>query len=102
MPDRTEPARLPLAAPPPRPPVRRRSAGGFAALWRIFLPGSIALILVAILDGIGNPDGRPVWLFAAGIGFALIGGTSFLRHLWDVGRAARYDRDPPSSRGPGR
>jgi hypothetical protein len=93
---------LPLSDPRRPLPSRRRPRRGFGGLWRLFLPGSIALILVAIFDGIGNPDGRPVWLFAAGLGFALIGATSFLRHLWEVGRAERYERNHPPSRGPGR
>jgi len=92
---------VPLSA--PRRPLRRPPPPrGFSALWRWFLPAAIALMVFALIDGIADPDAGPAWLFIAGIGLAVIGATSFLRHLWETGRRDPYHRDDPASRGPGR
>lgn len=67
-------------SPPPRP-------SRFGALWRYFLPVSIAMIGAAVLTGIFDTTGRPAWLFAGGVAIALIGVASLLRWLIDQGRA---------------
>lgn len=68
------------STPPPRP-------SRFGALWRYFLPVAIAMIGAAVLTGIFDDTGRPVWLFAGGIAIAVIGVASLLRSLIDQGRA---------------
>lgn len=69
-----------LPTPPPRP-------SRFGALWRFFLPVAIAMIGAAVLTGVFDDTGRPVWLFAGGIAIAVIGVASLLRSLIDQGRA---------------
>jgi len=77
-----ERSRIPLYTPPTRPRPR-----GFGALWRLFLPVSIAMIGAAVLTGIFDDTGRPAWLFAGGIVVAVLGVASLLRYLIDQGRA---------------
>lgn len=72
----------PLYTPPPKPRPR-----GFGAMWRLFLPVSIAMIGAAVLTGIFDTSGRPAWIFAGGVAVAVIGVASLLRFLLDQGRA---------------
>lgn len=58
----------------------------FGRLWRLFLPVAIAVMVLAVVTGIGDDTSRPAWMFAGGIFIALIGAASLLSHLLDLGR----------------
>jgi hypothetical protein len=90
---------VPFVDPRRPPPSRSVTRSGFARLWRVFLPGAIALMGLAIVSGVTDPDAGPAWIFALGAAFAVIGAASFLRHLWEQGLSARRSADstPPGS-----
>ena len=65
----------------PSPPSSR-----LVGAWRWVLPIAIAVMVLAVVTGIGDTSGRPAWIFAAGIFLAVVGAASLLGHLLDLGR----------------
>lgn len=52
----------------------------FARLWRVLLPAGLAIVAVALLFGLFDTTGRPVWIFAVGVLVTAVGLASLV-HL---------------------
>jgi drug/metabolite transporter (DMT)-like permease len=91
--------RFSLLSPRPSPGGRRRPDDPrprprltFGSLWRIFLPAAILAIGGSVLSSQGDPNERPIWIFAAGVICGVIGAVSLFVGLIDEGRRERAHR----------